>query len=80
MTSNDLKPLAIEMIGDVIEMICENNIAEKSHPHDWNTAGMHDAMLKTFALDITDIENWKTDEEITERKAFDALYNLIEFL
>ena len=76
MTSKDLSGLAKEMIGDVVEMICENNIPEKSHPHDWNTTGMHDAMLRTFALDITDIENWKTDEEITERKAYDALYNL----
>ena len=76
MTSKDLSSLAHEMIGDVVEMICENNIPEKSHPHDWNTTGMHDAMLKAFALDITDIENWKTDEEITERKAYDALYNL----
>ena len=76
MTSKDLSGLAKEMIGDVVEMICENNIPEKSHPHDWNTKGMHDAMLRAFALDITDIENWKTDEEITERKAYDALYNL----
>jgi len=76
MTSKDLTPLAHEMIGDVVEMICENNIAEKSHPADWNTKGIHDAILRTFALDITDIENWKTDEEITERKAYESLYNL----
>ena len=76
MTSKDLSPLAHEMIGDVVEMICENNIPEKAHPMDWNVKGIHDAMLRTFALDITDIENWKTDEEITERKAYDALYNL----
>ena len=76
MTSNDLSGLAREMIGDVVEMICENNIPEKAMPADWNLAGIHDAMLRTFALDITDIENWKTDEEITERKAFEVLNNL----
>ena len=76
MTSNDLSPLARELIGDVVEMICENNIAEKSHPMDWNTTGIHDAMLRVFALDITDIENWKSDTEITERKAYESLYNL----
>lgn len=76
MTSKDLSPLARELIGDVVEMICENNIAEKSHPADWNTTGIHDSMLRVFALDITDIENWKTDEEITERKAYESLYNL----
>ena len=76
MTSKNLSSLACEMIGDVIEMICENNIPEKSHSSDWNTKGIHDAMLRTFALDITDIENWKTDEEITERKAYESLYNL----
>ena len=76
MTSEDLAPLSRELIGDVVEMICENNIPEKSHPMDWNTTGIHDAMLRTFALDITDIENWKTDESISERKAYDVLYNL----
>ena len=76
MTSEDLAPLSRELIGDVIEMICENNIPEKAHPQDWNTAGIHDAMLRTFALDITDIENWKTDETITERKAYEVLHNL----
>ena len=76
MTSADLAPLARELIGDVVEMICENNIAEKSHPADWNTTGIHDAMLRVFALDITDIESWKTDIDITERKAYESLYNL----
>ena len=76
MTSNDLSSLAREMIGDVVEIICENNIPEKAMPADWNISGIHNAMLQTFALDITDIEKWKTDEEITERKAFETLNNL----
>ena len=76
MTSDDLSGLAREMIGDVVEMICENNIPERTMPADWNVTGIHDAMLRSFALDITDIENWKTDEEITERKAYDVLNNL----
>ena len=76
MTSEDLGPLAREMIGDVVEIICENNIPEKSHPMDWNVAGIHDSMLRAFALDITDIEKWKTDEDITEHKAYEVLHNL----
>jgi len=76
MTSEDLTGLSRELIGDVVEIICENNIPEKAHPMDWNIAGIHDAMLRTFALDITDIENWKTDESISERKAYEVLYNL----
>ncbi len=76
MTSDDLKPLAMEMIGDVVEIICENNIPEKAVPADWNLNGIHNAMLRVFALDITDIEKWKTDEQITERKAYETLVNL----
>jgi len=76
MTSNDLSGLSREMIGDVVEMICENNMPEKAMPADWNITGIHNAMLQTFALDITDIEKWKTDEEITERKAYEVLNNL----
>jgi len=76
MTAKDLAPLANEMIADVVEIICENNIPEKTQPADWNIRGIHDAMVRIFALDITDIENWKKDETITERKAYETLLNL----
>ncbi len=76
MVSEDLTALAREMIGDVVEIICENNIPEKAMPADWNLKGIHNAMLRVFALDITDIEKWKTDEQITERKAYETLQNL----
>ena len=76
MTSEDLTSLAHEMIGDVVEIICENCIPEKAHQMDWNLNGIHNAMMRTFALDITDIEKWKTDENITERKAYETLVNL----
>jgi preprotein translocase subunit SecA len=76
MTSEDLAPLADELMGDVVEMVCESNIPEKAHPTDWNTAGIHDSMIRTFALDITDIDRWKTDETITEQKAYETLLNL----
>ena len=76
MTSTDLSGLAHEMIGDVVEIICENNIPEKTLPADWNIKGLHDAMVRVFALDITDIESWKTDESINERKAYETLLQL----
>ena len=76
MTSKDLSGLAHEMIGDVVEIICENNIPEKTLPADWNIKGLHDAMVRVFALDITDIESWKTDENINERKAYETLLQL----
>ncbi|MBR5153236.1 MAG: preprotein translocase subunit SecA [Alphaproteobacteria bacterium] len=76
MVSDDLSPLAREIIGDVVEIICENNIPEKALPADWNLVGIRNAMMRVFALDITDIEKWKTDEQINERKAYEVLYNL----
>ena len=76
MTATDLEPLATELIGDVVELICEKNIPEKVRPDDWNTKGIHDDMMRIFALDITDIDNWKTDETISERGAYEALFNL----
>ena len=76
MVSDDLSSLAYEMIGDVVEIICENSMPEKSMPADWNLVAIHNAMMRVFALDITDIEKWKTDEAITERKAYEVLVNL----
>ena len=76
MTSNDLEPLVKELIGDVVELICEKNIPEKVRPDDWNTKGIHDDMMRIFALDITDIDKWKTDETISERGAYEILVNL----
>ena len=76
MTSEDLNPLVTELIGDVVEIICEKNIPEKAHPSTWNIAGIHDDMMRIFALDITDIDKWKTDETISERGAYNTLFNL----
>ena len=76
MVSKDLTQLAHEMIGDVVEIICENSIPEKAMPADWNLDAIHNAMMRVFALDITDIEKWKSDETITERKAYDTLLSL----
>lgn len=76
MTSEDLSPLVSELIGDVVEMICERHIPEKAHPMDWDINGIHDDMMRIFALDITDIEKLKTDETISERNAYQILLNL----
>ena len=76
MSSEDLEPLATELIGDVVELICEKNIPEKARPDAWNTKGLHDDMMRIFALDITDIDKWKTDETISERAAYETLFNL----
>ena len=76
MVSEDLSPLAHEMIADVVEIICENSMPEKAMPADWNLESIHNAMIRAFAMDITDIEKWKTDDLITERKAYEALVNL----
>ncbi len=76
MVSENLESLAREMIADVVEIICETNIPEKAMPADWNLNGIRNAMIRAFALDITDIEKWKQDEQITERKAFETLLKL----
>lgn len=76
MTSNDFGPFVEELIGDVVETICEKNIPEKAHPMDWNVNGIHEDMMRIFALDITDLDNWKTDETISERGAYETLVRL----
>ncbi len=76
MTSNDFKDLVDELMMDVVEYICETNIPEKANPADWNLAGIRQSMKQVFALDITDIEKWKTDEKINEVAAFDTLLKL----
>lgn len=76
MTSEDLTPFVQDLIGDVVEMICEKNIPEKAHPMDWNIEGIHDDMMRMFALDITDIDKWKKDETVSERSAYNTLLNL----
>ncbi len=76
MTSDNLETFMQELLEDCIEILCERTMPEKSHPADWNITGIHDTMLRVFGLDITDIEKWKTDEGITEQKAFETLLRL----
>jgi preprotein translocase subunit SecA len=76
MHSADLSGFLSEITADIIEHVCETNIPEKAHRMDWNTQGINGAMKITFGLDITDIDNWKTDETIDEHKAYEALVKL----
>jgi preprotein translocase subunit SecA len=76
MTATDLHSFVEEITGDVIENICEANIPEKSRSDEWNLEGIHSAMQQTFGLDITDLAAWKTDEGITETKAYETLLRL----
>jgi preprotein translocase subunit SecA len=78
MTSEDLTPFVQDIMADVIEGICEANIPEKARAEDWNLQGIHDAMQRTFGLDITDLESWKNDEGITETKAYETLLKLAQ--
>ena len=78
MTSDDLTGLAKELLADVVENIAEMNIPEKTRPEDWNIAGIHDAMQRVFGMDITDLDSWKTDESITEQKAYESLLRLAQ--
>lgn len=78
MTSDDLTPFAKEIMADVVENIADANIPEKARPEDWNLNGIHDSMQRTFGLDITDLESWKTDENITEIKAYETLLKLAQ--
>ncbi|MCL1902677.1 MAG: preprotein translocase subunit SecA [Alphaproteobacteria bacterium] len=76
MTMEDFGPFVNEIMNDVVESICEINIPEKSRPEDWNMTGIHDAMMRTFGIDITDLDSWKTNEGMTEHKAFEDLMRL----
>ncbi|MDR2268569.1 MAG: preprotein translocase subunit SecA [Rickettsiales bacterium] len=76
MHSEDLTGFFSEITGDIIEQVCEANIPEHSMREDWNTRGINDAMKMTFGIDITDLDNWRHDENIDERKAFGILTRL----
>jgi preprotein translocase subunit SecA len=78
MTSDDLTPFTQEIMADVVENIADVNIPEKARPEDWNLSGIHDSMQRTFGLDITDLESWKTAEDITDIKAYETLLKLAQ--
>ena len=71
MVAEDLSPLAREMIADVVEIICENSIPEKAMPADWNLVAIHNAMMRVFALEITDIEKFLNDNKNVSASLFD---------
>lgn len=78
MTSDDLTSFTKEVLSDAVENIADENIPEKARPEDWNLNGIHDSMQRTFGLDITDLESWKKDENITDIKAYEALLKLAQ--
>ncbi|MCL2017526.1 MAG: preprotein translocase subunit SecA [Alphaproteobacteria bacterium] len=76
MTSDNLEPFIREIMGDVVEQIAENNIPEKAHVDDWNLKGIHETMKRTFGVDITDLDEWRKNDGVTEQKAFEGLMRI----
>ncbi|MCL1786105.1 MAG: preprotein translocase subunit SecA [Alphaproteobacteria bacterium] len=76
MTSENLQPFLLEIMGDVVEQIAENNIPEKAHVEDWNLDGIHETMKRVFGVDITDLYDWRSHENITEQRAFEGLMRI----
>lgn len=76
MTSDNLSEFVNEIMADVVENIAEINIPEKARIDDWNIKGIHDSMQQAFGIDITDLDSWTKDEDLTEQKAYETLLRL----
>ena len=74
--SENLDGFLNEISADIIENICEENIPEKSRAENWDTQGINERMKASFGMDITDIDGWKKDENIDEKKAYGILTKL----
>jgi preprotein translocase subunit SecA len=63
MAATEVAEEIVEMRHEVAEDLVTRCIPEKAYPEQWNTAGLHEEMLRVFNLDLP-IADWAKEEGI----------------
>ncbi len=63
----DVSATVSEMRHSVVDALVTRHIPPNAYPEQWNSAGLHDEVLRTFALDLP-IVDWAKEEGIADEE------------
>ncbi len=65
MRATDVSGTVVEMRHDTIERMVEQHVPANSYAEQWNVKGLHEEVLRVFALDLP-VADWAKEEGIAE--------------
>jgi len=77
MAADDLKEEVAEMRREVVDDLIARHIPEKAFAEQWDAAGLHEEMLRIFALDLP-VVDWAKEEGIAEEAIRERVTDAID--
>jgi preprotein translocase subunit SecA len=77
MSADDVSDQIAQMREDVVEELVARHIPEKAYAEQWDAAGLHNEVFKTFGLDLPVVE-WTKEEGIADEEVRERIYKAVE--
>jgi preprotein translocase subunit SecA len=77
MAASDLKEEVAQMRREVVEDLVSRYIPEKAFAEQWDTAGLHEELLRIFAVDAPVVE-WAKEEGIAEEAIRERVLDAVD--
>ncbi|HVU19250.1 MAG TPA: preprotein translocase subunit SecA [Rhizomicrobium sp.] len=77
MSADDVSDQIAEMREEVVEDLVARHIPEKAYAEQWDAAGLHAEVLKTFAIDLPIVE-WTKEEGIADEEVRERILKAVE--
>ncbi len=77
MSANDVSDQIAQMREEVVEDLVARHIPEKAYAEQWDAAGLHQEVLKTFDIDLP-IVDWTKEEGIADEGVRERIQKAVE--
>jgi preprotein translocase subunit SecA len=77
MSSDDVSDQIGEFRQEVVETLVGRHIPEKAYAEQWDTAGLHEEISKTFGVDLP-IVDWAKEEGIADEEVRERIMSAVE--
>jgi len=77
MSADDVSDQIAQMREEVVEELVARHIPEKAYAEQWDAAGLHNEVFKTFGLDLPIVE-WTKEEGIADEEVRERIFKAVE--
>jgi preprotein translocase subunit SecA len=77
MAASDLKEEVAQMRSETVDELVTKFIPEKAFAEQWNATGLHEELLRIFALDVP-VADWAKEEGIAEEAIRERVMDVVE--
>jgi len=77
MSADDVSDQIAQMREEVVEELVSRHIPEKAYAEQWDAAGLHNEIFKTFGLDLPIVE-WTKEEGIADEGVRERIMKAVE--